>query len=421
MLLNLRAARKFGFLIIALSLAGCSGGASVTPGLGAQNGTPASTAQQQTSGGNASSLTGVNGQAISVSPSSLTFASPTAAAQSVVASENFAGTVSASAGTCATVSPASQDVAVTPRSGGIKTATFSVAPVAAGTCTVTLTDKKGNTAPVAITVGSLLPGNLYVADYGNNAIKEVLAAGGYTTILTLATGYNATGVAVDASGDVFMADNGAGSSGGGAFEILASGGSIPPSPTINQIGSELVAPFGIGVDGAGNVYVTGYGDSLVKELLAPTFSTINVLGSGFNSPDGVAIDAAGNVFVSDAQNNAVKEISVGGAVRTLGNFSLPVAVAVDAAGNVYLAEAGTHLIKEMLAVGGSIPGSPTVRTLGSGFNSPTGIAVDATGDVFVSDYGTIKEMLAVGGSVPDSPIINTVGSGFAGTYRIAIH
>lgn len=277
--------------------------------------------------------------------------------------------------------------------------------------------------------GSTAP-NVYVADYGHNAVKVILASSSYTTVNTLATGYNATGVAVDASGNVYMADNGSGSSGGGVFEILSSGGSIPPSPAINSIGSGLVAPFGIALDTAGNVFVAGYGDSLVKELLAPSFTTINVLGSGFNSPDGIAVDASGNVYVSDAQNGAVKEIeAVGGVIppnptiRTLASITLPVSVAVDSSGNVYFTEVGTHTVREILAVGGVIPVTPTINTLGSGFVYPTAVAVDSAGNVFVSDYGAnaIKEMIAVGGSIPANPTINILGSGFAGPYGIALH
>ena len=51
-------------------------------------------------------------------------------------------------------------------------------------------------------------GNVFVADSGNNAVKEILAAGGYTTVNTLGSGFSLapTGVAVDGSGNVFVAD-----------------------------------------------------------------------------------------------------------------------------------------------------------------------------------------------------------------------
>src|SRR3954470_5271634 len=63
-------------------------------------------------------------------------------------------------------------------------------------------------------------------------------------------------------------------------------------------------PAGVAVDGSGNVFVADYGNNKVVEILAvngsiPANPTINTLGSGFNQPSGVAVDGSGNVFVAD--------------------------------------------------------------------------------------------------------------------------
>ena len=70
------------------------------------------------------------------------------------------------------------------------------------------------------------------------------------------------------------------------------------------------------------------------------------------------------------------------------------------------------MVDELLSVNGSIPASPTIRTLGSGFSLPAAVAVDSRGDVYVSDLNNnaLKEILAVGGSIPSSPAIETLGS-----------
>jgi hypothetical protein len=84
-------------------------------------------------------------------------------------------------------------------------------------------------------------GNVFVADYGNNAVKEILAAGGYTKTL------------------------------GSGFHI----------------------PQRVAVDGSGNVFVADYGNDAVKEILAAGgYTTVNTLGSGFHQPEGVAVEAA---------------------------------------------------------------------------------------------------------------------------------
>ena len=78
------------------------------------------------------------------------------------------------------------------------------------------------------------------------------------------------------------------------------------------------------VDGSGNVFVADTGNNAVKEILAAGgYTTVNTLGSGFNrGPDGVAVDGSGNVFVADSGNSAVKEILAAGGyttVKTLGS------------------------------------------------------------------------------------------------------
>jgi len=163
-------------------------------------------------------------------------------------------------------------------------------------------------------------------------------------------------------------------------------------------------------------------------LLAQTvaFTGTSTLGSGFNDLRGVAVDGNGNVYVADTGNNAVKEIlAVGGSIpasptiETLGSgLVAPYGVAVDGSGNVYVADSAQSAVYEMLAVDGSVPASPTIRTLGSGFKYPWGLAVDGSGNVYVGDYGNheVYEMLAVGGSIPASPTIRTLGSGFSGPF-----
>ncbi|ADW69215.1 IPT/TIG domain-containing protein [Granulicella tundricola] len=229
-------------------------------------------------------------------------------------------------------------------------------------------------------------GNVYVADFKNNAVKEILAADG--SVLTLGSGFaSPTGVAVDGAGNVYVADFGHGA----LKEMRAVGGSVPTSnPQIATLGpGKFIAPLGVTVDGAGNVYLTDAQAGTVWEIVASTGS-VNALGTTFSNPHGIAVDAFGNVFVADFGNNAVKEIvGASGAIVTVGPaFTTPNWVAIDAAGDVYVADAATGTVSEMVAVNGSIPSSsPTVLTLGPGFTSPTGLALDEAGNVYIADNG----------------------------------
>ncbi len=246
----------------------------------------------------------------------------------------------------------------------------------------------------------------------------------------LGSGFSAPfGVAVDGSGDVFVADT----NNGLVREILAVNGSIPPisSATIITLGSGFSSPQGVAVDGSGNVFVADSGNNAVKEILAvngsiPATPTINILGSGFTNPTGVAVDISGNVFVADSGNNAVKVmLAVAGSIpanptiNILGaGFFHPAGIAVDKSDDVFLTDTDNGLVRVIPGTGGGTPPPPTtvVVTLGGGFGTPTGIAVDGSGDVFVGDSGNgaVYEILAVGGTIPvTNQTVVTVGGGFA--------
>ncbi len=239
-------------------------------------------------------------------------------------------------------------------------------------------------------------GNVFVADTSKSAVQELLAANGYTTVTTLGSGFaSPQGVAVDRSGNVFVGDPGKDA----AFEILAAGGYV----TVKTLGRGSSPPYGFGypygvaVDGKGNVFVADTFNSVVKELpAAGGYTKVKTLGSGFSYPTGVAVDHSGNVFVADAGNNAVKEIVAAGGyvtVNTLGGgFNTPNGVAIDGADNVFVADTYNNAIKEIVAAGGYV----TVNTIADGFSLPTGLAVDGKGDVFVADTfnNAVKEIPA---------------------------
>ena len=267
---------------------------------------------------------------------------------------------------------------------------------------------------------------------------------------TLGAGFsNPSGVAVDRSGDIFVADDG----NNAVKEIVAVGGLIPASPTINTVGSGFTGPLSVAVDSGGNVFVgesdvaDGYS---VKEIVAGTggaaagtvnsSSTVISVGSGFDGLIyGVAVDAGGDVFVADTQNYQVKEIVAGtggaapGTVNSSSTVNLlrqfpvpgPFGVAVDSSGDVFVASNGNGEVNELVAgTGGAAPGtvnsSSTLLSLGSsGFNGPTGVALDASGNVFVSDFA-LKEIVASDGEVSSTSTVLTVASGFSSPFGLAV-
>ena len=133
----------------------------------------------------------------------------------------------------------------------------------------------GFSAAVAVAVDG--SGNIFVDDFGNGdgggAIKEILAAGGYTTVNTLYGGLDSYGVAVDGSANVFFTNS------PGVYEVLAAGGYTTVSPVVSD-GFYLTT--GVAVDGSGNVFFAsvnqGEGNGAVYEALAAGgYSTVKVL------------------------------------------------------------------------------------------------------------------------------------------------
>jgi hypothetical protein len=247
-------------------------------------------------------------------------------------------------------------------------------------------------------------GNVYVADWGNGAVKEMPPGCTTATCVTTLGGGFATpsGVAVDGAGNVYVADGG-----NNAVKEMPPG--CASSSCVITLGSGFSDPTGVAVDGSGNVYTADWGNSAVKEMLpgctASSYSNgtcmITTLGGGFGAPEGVAVDGVGNVYVADTGNNAVKEMTPGCTtfnynngtctITTLGGgFSQPAGVSVDAGGDIYVADWGNSAVKEMTpgcTASSYNNGACTITTLGGGFNLPFGVAVDGSGNLYVADSG----------------------------------
>jgi streptogramin lyase len=201
-------------------------------------------------------------------------------------------------------------------------------------------------------------------------------------------------VAVDASGNVYVADMG-----NSAVKKMPPG--CASSSCVTTLGGGFYYPWAVAVDGSGNIYTAGPSNGVVTEMPpgCGSASCVTALGGGFYNPIGVAADASGNVYVADYGTNAVREMPPGCAssscVTTLGGgFNGPYGVAVDANGNVYVADYFNNAVKEMPP--GCTSSSCVITTLGGYFYQPNGVAVDAKGNVYVAPTGTfsVEEIMA---------------------------
>jgi sugar lactone lactonase YvrE len=243
--------------------------------------------------------------------------------------------------------------------------------------------------PVFTQIGSInlamdSGGNIYVADTLSNTIRKITAAGVVTTFAGLAPQDGST--------------DGTGSN------------------------ARFLSPIAVAVDGSGNVYVADSGNGTVRKITATGVVTTfagssrtsgSADGTGanarFNSISGIAADSAGYVYVADTNNHTIRKITPLGAVSTLaglagakgssdgvGNkarFNGPTALALDSAGNLYVADTGNNTIRRVSPTGavstlaGLAGNSGSADGTGNAarFDQPYGLAVDSAGTVYVSD------------------------------------
>jgi len=194
-----------------------------------------------------------------------------------------------------------------------------------------------------------------------------------------AASFNApTGVAVDSSGNVYVAD-----SENHTIRKITAAGVVSTFTGTGSVGrldgtgsaASFRYPFGVAVDSIGNVYVADYYNSTIRKITAAgvvsTFAGTGSVGrldgtgsaASFYYPYGVAVDSSGNVYVADTFNNTIRKITSAGVVSTLAgtagstgstddtgaaaSFRYPSGVAVDSSGNVYVADQLNHTIRKI--------------------------------------------------------------------------
>jgi sugar lactone lactonase YvrE len=260
-------------------------------------------------------------------------------------------------------------------------------------------------------------GNLLATAYltGTGTEAQLVFLPGTQSVLTTSALNGPQGIAVDASGNVYISDTG---NSRVLKETLASG-----SYSESEIGSGLSSPTGIAVDGTGNVYIADSGNNriLIETLANGSYTQGVVVNKGLYDPFGVAVDASGNVYVADTYNNRLlKETpNAQGYTQTSLNDDLyePNAVAVDGAGNVYIADTGNwRAIKLTLQSNGYYSQSP----LGCGLNRPHGISVDGTGIVYIADgEKQIFQETPSGHFYAQNLVANNAENGIGWVYNVA--
>jgi len=331
--------------------------------------------------------------------------------------------------------------------------------------------------PVGLAVDGF--GNVYIADSLNQQIRKVDTSGKITLFAgggvaaSLGDGGPAVnaniqfagphaGMAFDKAGNMYVADifhhrirkidaNGIITTfaGTGTRDFTGDGG---PAAS-----AALAAPQGVGVDGAGNVYIADTANGRVRKVdTTGTITTVAGAGLGSSPNDGgpatatlfkpidVAIDASGNLYIADIANFTIRKVT-NGTITSLGSEYLATVCGnghagmgvvdglfLDGVGNLFTAESGIGCVHKIDAYG------DFVIVAGGGINIPgdngpataaalitvDAVAVDQAGNIYIAEASPslVRKVLAspgLGAAPKTPPVITSVQNAFGGATTIA--
>jgi uncharacterized protein (TIGR03437 family) len=251
------------------------------------------------------------------------------------------------------------------------------------------------------------------------------------------------GLALDSSGNLYIVD-----SANQRVRKISSGtiNTVAGNGTLGYTGdgaaatsAEMFGPSGIAVDSSGNIYIADTDNHVIREVTTNgNISTIagdntgGYAGDGaaavdaeLELPTGVAVDSSGNVYIADAGNNVIREVS-GGNINTIVGASLPQelndpeTILVDSSLNLYISEqSGYRIAKFSNQTLTTLAGNGEIGAAGDNgpgidaeLDEPTGIALDSKGYLYICDTDNSK----IRKIAPDGTITTIAGLGFAGYY-----
>jgi len=277
-------------------------------------------------------------------------------------------------------------------------------------------------------------GNIYFADGGNHRVRKI-SNGTISTIAGNGTaGYmgdgkaataaeldNPVGLALDKIGNLFIADAG----NNVIREMSLSTGNITTFAGNNSLGAgyagdgaaatsaQLNDPVAVAVDAFENLYIADANNNVIREVASGNISTL--IGAAatvgqFSHEDSVVIDANQNLFIADTVGRRIVEFTAGGSFNVVaGNTSYgfsgdggpataaslfdPMSAVVDSSGNIYIADTLNSRIRVVKnGIISTIAGTDFSGYVGDGgpamqaaLNFPRAVAVDAAGNVYISD------------------------------------
>src|SRR5438128_4816444 len=265
---------------------------------------------------------------------------------------------------------------------------------------------------------------------------------------TAASAFRPTGVAVDAKGNVYIADAGQHRvrrvTPAGVISTVAGTGRAGAAGDGAAVATELMVPFAVAIDAAGVLYIADRDNHRVRRVavdgsistVAPAFSASGALEF---DPAGLAVDGDGTIYIADLANNQVRQVARDGAISVFAGtgkagfggdggpavsamLDSPSGVAVDRNGDVYIADRENHRVRRVSRGGviSTVAGTGVRGFAGDGgpavtarLDQPLAVAADPSGALFIAD-GTNDRIRRVDAGGAISTVVGTGAFGSAG-------
>lgn len=233
-------------------------------------------------------------------------------------------------------------------------------------------------------------GNVYISDSTGCRVRKVAPSGIITTVAGNGNyGYSGdggsatsaelipTGIAVDSAGNVYIADGNNSRirkikvSTGIITTVAGNGTSGDSGDGGSATSAELDTPYGVAVDGSGNIYIADVAANVVRKVTASTGIITRVAGNGvrgyggdsgpatsaeLEQPRGLTVDSSANIYIADSFNNRIRKVTAStgiittfagdgtrgysgdGSAPTSAELNIPYDAAVGSSGVVYIAD-----------------------------------------------------------------------------------
>ncbi len=342
-------------------------------------------------------------------------------------------------------------------------------------------------------------GDLFIADSGNNVIREIVPgtnglqdgiittyAGDYNNGLggyggdngpaTAAQLNDPQGIAIGPTGNLFIADSGnnrvreVNKKTGIITTVAGDGTAGSTGDTSNGVATsaELNDPIGVVVTGGGAIDIADSANNVIRQVTLTSNTITTIAGNGgsgddgdggpaadaqLSFPQGLVVDSAGDLFIADSENDVVREVKAGSSIittvvggdggllfsnpngpATAATLANPDGIVVDSQGDIFIADSGFNVVQEViespstatalkLAVGDiiTIAGDGAQGNIGNNvlatdaaLDDPVGLALDGSGDLFIADSGNneIREVKpGTDGLLADGTIMTVAGDG----------